>query len=150
MCGVKVVFLDIDGVVNRFKFNYNGELDNTFDEKCIKNLARIVNETGCSIVISSSWKASNALMDVLEENLIPNLPKGSVIGCTPTIVPQVNREIEIKKYLESHDVTNYVVIDDYDFELRDIMKDGHCVITDALSGLTEQDAETAIKILKTN
>ena len=145
---IKVLFLDIDGVINRFKFKTDGGLDNTLDEGCIEQLRRIVEETRCSIVISSSWKVSNSLLDVLEEELFPKLPRGCVIGCTPTKIPQVHREIEIQEYLDrNHNIENYVIIDDYDFELKSFLDGGHCVITDALKGLTEKDADKAIEIL---
>ena len=68
---MKVLFLDIDGVINRFKFNSDGDLDNTLDEDCIEQLRRIVEETKCSIVISSTWKVKNSMMDVLDEELFP-------------------------------------------------------------------------------
>lgn len=145
-----MVFLDIDGVLNRFKFNYDEEIDNTLDEKCISRLNRIIEKTGSKIVISSSWKASAHLMDILEEELFPKLSKGSVIGCTPTIMPQVDREHEIRKYMESNDIENYVILDDYDFELKSLLNEGHCVITDALSGLSDSDADKAIDILNSN
>ena len=146
---MKVLFLDIDGVINRFKFYDDGGLDNTFDEDCIKRLAHIVEETKCVIVISSTWKCSNHLMDILEENLFPKLPKGCIAGCTKTHIPQVERQVEIREYLNEHknEIENYVILDDYDFELTTFLNGCHCVITDALLGLTEDDMNECIRIL---
>ena len=147
---MKVLFLDIDGVINRFKFYKDGGLDNTFDEDCIKRLANIVNETGCAIVISSTWKYSNDLMDTLEEDLFPKLPKGCVAGCTPNDILRPYREEEIQKYLQQHpEIENYVIVDDYDFELKSFLGKGHIVITDALEGLSEEDMNECIRILNT-
>lgn len=145
---MKILFLDIDGVVNPFQTDYDGMVVTKIDDGCVSNVKKVVEKTGCKIVISSTWKASSNLMDVLEEELFPKLPKGCVIGCTPTIIPQKNREDEISLYLSSHkDIDRYVIVDDYDFELNSFLKDGRCVITDALSGFTESDAEMCIGIL---
>lgn len=59
----KVIFLDIDGVLNTkwwyTQMNRNTPKDKygyAFDPKAVANLRRIVEETGADIVISSSWK----------------------------------------------------------------------------------------------
>ena len=140
--------MDIDGVINRFKFYEHGGLDCTFDKDCIDRLSNIVKQTGCVIVISSTWKYSNTLMDTLEEELFPFLPKGCIAGCTPNNVLRPYREEEIQQYLKEHlDIKNYVIVDDYDFELKSFLNGGHCVITDAVKGLTEKDANKCIEIL---
>jgi hypothetical protein len=146
---MKVLFLDIDGVLNPFRTDYDGEIVTRLDDKCVQNLRHVVEETGCKIVISSTWKVSSHLMDMLDEELVPNLPNGSVIGCTPTILPQEKREKEISAYISEHsdDIEKYVVVDDYDFELSDFIKEGKCVITDALSGFTAENAEDCIGML---
>ena len=145
---MKVMFLDIDGVVNPFQTDYDGNVITKINDECVGNVRDVVVKTGCKIVISSTWKVSSAMMDVLEEELFPKLPKGCVIGSTPTLIPQRNREEEISIYLSSHnDIEKYVIVDDYDFELNSFIKDGRCVITDALSGFTESDAKTCIKLL---
>ena len=146
---MKVLFLDIDGVINRFKCHEDGRPDNELDIDCIKRLHRIVAETGCKIVISSTWKISPHLMDILEEDLFPYLPAGCIAGCTKTHIPQVQRQVEIREYLKEHkdEIENYVILDDYDFELTTFINGCHCVITDALEGLTEEDMYECIRIL---
>ena len=68
---MKVIFLDIDGVVNsldnmwaagRIEY-HNGPFDrdkygHIFDERCVRWLRLILQETKSQIVISSSWKDS--------------------------------------------------------------------------------------------
>lgn len=146
---MKVLFLDIDGVINRFKYYDDGKLNNELDEDCIKRLSNIIESTNCKIVISSTWKASPHLMDILEDDLFPHLPAGCVAGCTKTHIPQVQRETEIREYLAEHkdEIENYVIVDDYDFELKSFLNGGHCVITDALDGLTTEDMKECIQIL---
>lgn len=146
---MKVLFLDIDGVVNPFQADDDGNIITRLDEGCVMNLARVVKETDCKIVISSTWKASPHLMDMLDEELFPKLPVGCVVGCTCTFIPQRPREDEIAKYLVEHsdEIDNFVVVDDYDFELKKLMETGRVVITDALKGLTIEDANKCISLL---
>lgn len=146
---MKVLFLDIDGVLNPFRTDENGNIITKLDDSCISNLCKIVKETGCNIVISSTWKVSNHLLDVLEEELFPKLPKGSIAGYTYTFIPQRPREDEISKYIVDHsyEIDNFVIVDDYDFELKSFLDGGHCVITDALKGFTKEDADKCITIL---
>lgn len=146
---MKVLFLDIDGVINKFKYDEDGRPDNTLDEDCINRLRYIIECTSCKIVISSTWKASPHLMDILEEDLFSKLPSGCVVGCTKTHIPQVQRETEIREYLKEHkdEIENYVIVDDYDFELKYFLKGKHCVITNALEGLTDEDTDMCIRIL---
>jgi hypothetical protein len=89
-------------------------------------------------------------MDHVERVLIPRLPNETFIGCTPTFIPQVNRQYEIKKWLEENknlNIESYVILDDYDFELTDYIKLNRCVIPDALVGVTDEDVKKCIEIL---
>ena len=55
----KVIFLDIDGVLNTKYWHAQKEKDQygyTFDATAVANLAKIIEKTGADIVISSSWK----------------------------------------------------------------------------------------------
>ena len=47
----KVIFLDVDGVLNS-----NRSTEPTIAEDMVKRLAHIVEKTGASIVLSSSWR----------------------------------------------------------------------------------------------
>lgn len=47
---MKVIFLDIDGVMK--EEDYNAE----FKDECFARLKRIVDETGAEIILSSSWR----------------------------------------------------------------------------------------------
>ena len=145
---MKILFLDIDGVISRFRTDY-GNPKAMLDEPCIRELVRICEATGCKIVISSTWKVAASLMRVLEEELFPRLPEGCVIGCTPTLPLQPFREEEIDAWFAMNPgfAERYAIIDDYDFELKTYLPKGVCVITDANEGLTRADADKAIAIL---
>ena len=162
----KVIFLDIDGVLNtgwwysqmdgntpKDKYGY------AFDPRSVANLKKIVDETGAEIVISSSWKSFglSELEDMWQERGLP----GKLIGITPNSVTDemlLNadldhmeifsiRGMEIKEWLDKHGkkVSHYVIIDDMDNFLPE--QKSHFVQTDPEVGITEEDANMAIKIL---
>ena len=61
--GVKVIFLDVDGVLN------HNETDGKFEDDCVKALKDIVHRTGAKIVLSSTWRYTientNAVLNTL-------------------------------------------------------------------------------------
>lgn len=162
----KIIFLDIDGVLNT-KWWYTQMDRNTprdkygyaFDPKAVANLRRVVDETGAGIVISSSWKCMglSQMEDMWDER---NLP-GKVVGITPNSVSDellVDTDIdsmelfhirgeEIKEWLTKHGkhVSHYVIIDDMDNMLPE--QQSHFVHTNPEVGISEDDAEKAIAIL---
>ena len=163
---MKVIFLDIDGVLNTQDWHSRMTKDTprdefgwAFDLVAVENLAHIIKETGASIVISSSWKFLG-LAKLREMWKIRNLP-GIVLDITPNTISDelllnanldemklgVCRGNEIKEWLSKHkgEVSNYVIIDDFDDWLPE--QDDHVVLTDTLIGITEFDAEKAIAIL---
>lgn len=162
----KVIFLDIDGVLNTQDWHSRMTKDTPrdefgweFDPVAVENLAHIINETGASIVISSSWKFLG-MAKLREMWKIRNLP-GTLLDITPNTVSDevllnanldemelgVCRGNEIKEWLSRHEgeVSNYVIIDDFDDLLSE--QEDHVVLTDTLIGITEYDAAKAVKIL---
>ena len=61
---MKVIFLDIDGVLNSETFSKDnhkvylatGEIKPDVDEKAVQRLVTIIKETNAKIVLSSSWR----------------------------------------------------------------------------------------------
>jgi hypothetical protein len=47
----KIIFLDVDGVINTVKHHFS-----KFDEECLERIRRIITETGAKVVVSSSWR----------------------------------------------------------------------------------------------
>ena len=163
----KIIFLDIDGVLNTKEWHSRmtkdapkDEYGYAFDPVTVKNLAHIIDKTGADIVISSSWKFYGvAKLRKMWE--IRNLP-GTILDITPNTISDemllnanldemelgVCRGNEIKEWLSRHkgEVSNYVIIDDFDDMLPE--QEDHVVLTDTLIGITEFDAEKAIAILK--
>ena len=163
----KVIFLDIDGVLNTQDWHSRMTKDTprdefgwVFDPVAVANLAHIIDETGAVIVISSSWKFLG-MTKLKEMWKIRNLP-GALLDITPNTVSDemllnanldemelgVCRGNEIKEWLSKHkrEVSNYVIIDDFDDMLPE--QEDHVVLTNTLIGITKFDAEKAIAILK--
>ena len=163
----KVIFLDIDGVLNT-KWWYTQMERNTptdkygyaFDPKAVANLKRIVAETGADIVISSSWKCMGlSQMEEMWEDR--NLP-GKIIGITPNSMSDemlLDADIdsielfhirgeEIMQWLANHrkQVSNYAIIDDMDNMLPE--QQSHFVHVNPEIGITKKDADRVIIILK--
>ena len=163
---MKVLFLDIDGVLNT-KYWYTQMDRNTpkdkygyaFDPNSVANLKRIVEDTGAEIVISSSWKCMglSQMEDMWRDRSLP----GRIIGITPNSVSDemlLNADIdsielfhirgeEIKEWLMKHAkrVSSYAIIDDMDNMLPE--QQSHFVQTNPEVGITEGDADTIITIL---
>lgn len=162
----KIVFLDIDGVLNTkwwyTQMNRNTPKDKygyAFDPKAVAYLRRIVEDTGADIVISSMWKCMglSEMEDMWDER---NLP-GKIVGITPNTVSDemlLNVDIdsielfhirgeEIKEWLTKHGkhVSHYAIIDDMDNMLSE--QQSHFVHTNPEVGISEDDAEKAIAIL---
>lgn len=69
----KYLFLDVDGVLNSISW-YREEWNKghvypqgDFDPKCVEIVNRIVKETGCKVVVSSSWRAEANLQSIFDK-----------------------------------------------------------------------------------
>lgn len=158
----KIIFLDFDGVLNTCWWERKTPIDKygyAFDPNAVANLAKIINETGADIVVSSSWKCLGLakLKKMWKER---NLP-GKVIDVTPNSVGDEFllhadlddidllsiRGQEIKEWLmlNGKDLTHYVILDDMDDILQE--QEDHFVWIDPEVGITKDDALKAIAIL---
>lgn len=135
---MKVIFLDIDGVLNSGDYmnathilNHkhgveevvcSDEYGHTFDPRCVLYLDHILRETGAKLVISSTWRYSG--LKIMQEMWAArNLP-GEVIDITPLrsevdpeieerfYDPRAGRGYEIQDWLERNQVESYVILDD--------------------------------------
>lgn len=152
---MKVIFLDIDGVINSEDFAiWNNEhpefCENGghfwIDPNKINMIIKLCEETGAKIVISSSWRGWS-LKDTLNDfSRYRDLSKLNpyIIGITPRFYK--NRGIEIQYYLDSNiSITNYCIIDD-DSDMLDSQKNNFVKIN-YKTGLTEYDVEKIKNIL---
>lgn len=146
---IKVIFLDVDGVLNSDKTSRRTASGYTFvGSRQMKNLRRIVEETGAKVVLSSDWrydrddpKWNGDFLELEEELLRYGI---SLYGFTPEL-RSAHRGAEIDTWLKDHDeVENFVILDDrLDIEPN---KD-HWVRTVMSRGLGIEETEEAIRVL---
>ena len=149
---MKVIFLDFDGVITiPPKWYLQADL--------IKNVKKIVDETGAKIVVSSSWRRENVketINDMIGKT--KRCPRNKMLYWLIDNIYDVTSWFSDKKYngtgrggeiqtwLDKHpEVDNYVIIDDdgdmFDEQLY------HFVQTNYEDGLTEVETKRAIKVL---
>lgn len=145
---MKVIFLDVDGVLNNWDttvFTAKG-FQFVEDEK-VALLKSIINATDAKVVLSSDWRYdrnSSDDSDFVELRDKLSLFNISFFDFTPEITWD-DRGKEIQSWLDSHpDVTDFVIIDDRD-DMQPNMD--HLVQTVLKDGLTEELAAKAIKML---
>lgn len=146
---MKVLFLDIDGVLNSDTFYLNRPKEikclpyplSEFDPACVARLNRILAETKARLVVSSSWRHDAFIDRVLDKAGI----KPKMWDITPYGMGKP-RGHEIKKFLSEHpNIENYVILDDVANMLPE--QQSHFVQTKYYYGLTDEDMEKAINIL---
>ena len=132
---IKIIFLDIDGVVNRWDTKERAPSKVIGVEQCLIALIKqIVDATGAKIVLSSTWRKDWAfdLMDGKDWYYLRD--------------EFAKQDLHFLDYTTGYDITSYVVIDDEMFDIRDLHK-GHMVQTSFNDGITKGGVDMAIKIL---
>ena len=152
---MKVVFLDLDGVVNNNR--YDPETANiALLPGCVEQLGRILERTGAKVVLSSSWRylVHEGLMSLSEfEQMLGRhgAPGIQIIGLTPTDEQVRGRGNQIQAWLDDNaarwSVQSYVVLDDMDAADDFDPRQHPLVRTNPNVGLTDKDADAAIAAL---
>ena len=157
---MKVIFLDIDGVLNEEKScsrccGYKG-----IDDKKVENLAKIVKQTNAEIVLISTWKDDWRKTDKAHQGMMANyldrkLKKQGlrVYDKTESVDKasgmHFSRGEGILQYLADNKVEKFVILDDYQFDYDSCGLSDYYIKTDAYNGgLTEELVGRAIQILK--
>lgn len=156
---MKLLFLDIDGVLNSEQFYANKSneqlLAEPLDSACAIHVKSIIDATDAKIVLTSTWRGGWNKFSFLctQEGRILNDFFGSfgmtIYDKTP-ILPG-RRAAEIRAYLDActEEVNGYCIIDDNDFSWKDYHLERHVVMTDFRNGgLQKKHADKAIRILK--
>lgn len=140
---MKVLFLDIDGVVNCAKtVNRHGGYIG-IDPFMALLVNRICEATGASIVLSSSWRLSEDGKDEVNRHIFPRF-----IDVTPYKHGLKSRGSEIKDWLDRHpEVMRYAILDDNSDMLKEQMP--NFFKTSWEEGLTEEIVSKVIAHLNT-
>jgi len=153
MDDLKIIFLDIDGVLNC-------EIDNPdtrnmrhdISKRCMELLNDLIESTKSKIVISSTWrysKSTEELQKIFEDHGF----KGKIIDRTPRLGADCLRGNEILKWMKDNDsligyhsyYNKYVILDD-DSDMLFWQKDNY-INVDGYVGLTRKICYKAAYIL---
>ena len=171
----KVIFLDVDGVLNSNRTLYE---DISLEDYLISNLKELVDKTGAKIILSSSWRLSTEAVATLMDRLDKFGLAISGMTCDGVDLDWLekyefdatkkyldtkfdwdeNRQIkithdrgaEIFKWLHDHDDCAYVILDDEIEDIKPYFSESVIVKTSYKTGLTKEDVKKAIQILNKN
>jgi len=135
---MKVIFLDIDGVLNSMQDNFSWTIET--DIHFIR-LKKIVDKTKAKIVLSSSWRIGNSSKDIVHKRL--QQFGMDFIDVTPVFNRQ-HRGREIADWLSRHEVESFVILDDEE-EMDELVD--HLVKTDMNVGLQDSNVDEAVNLL---
>lgn len=141
----KIIFLDFDGVIT-----IPPDWDINIEK--LKKLKEIIDDTDAKIVISSSWRGET--IEKTKDFWFKNVKRCSKNRMLNWFVDNLydvtpiagNRGEEIQRWLDAHEVENYVILDDETDMLNSQMY--HFVQTNWEFGLEEPQVSLAIKVLK--
>ena len=161
--GMKVLFLDIDGVLNcmfptpspDYEWVDLDEWRYGFNPQLVARLRYVIANTDCKLVISSSWRHHTTYAPYQpymnwRDFLAVKLGKTRdeiIVGETP-YDSTGKRGLEILEWLSTHeDVANYCVVDDETSDITPYVDGMKVVKTDMKNGLTIEDANRIIDVL---
>lgn len=161
-----ILFLDFDGVINgyiRDRYTYcitvpipSGCKLYYASISCMKyfiNLIELCKKYNYKIVVSSSWRIGNSVEDfnTAFNEMLQVLERTDeiFIGNTASCYGIETRGMEIKNYIETFKVKNYIIVDDEDFDYEEhfnLKKD--FVKTDGAFGLRKQNINRLRYLMK--
>ena len=104
---MKVIFLDIDGVLNTLKTlqRHNGFIG--MSPILVRRFNKLAKDTGARVVLSSTWRHDKNWRRVMKKNGLDM----RFLGRTKELRGLI-RGHEIQEWLGRHDVEKYVILDD--------------------------------------
>lgn len=120
---MKLIFLDIDGVLNSWRFYKNNALkgkkpsmlpDDQIDPKAVGHLNEIIEATGALVVVSSTWRLNRTPKQLQEI-----LNKFGFIGCIIGKTPSMHRDAEGKRLYRGDEIqywlndNKHIVVDSF-------------------------------------
>ena len=154
----KVIFLDIDGVLNTSFTKYRDEV---LDDFRLDYLAKIVNKTRAKIVLTSTWRYnisknffSFKAYNNSTKKLIKSLKeRGLKISALLPDTPNNRRAEDILEYIKKHNIHTFVILDDELFNYDSLNLTNNLIRTSFYeeneldAGLTQKMIKQAIQIL---
>ena len=148
---MKVLFLDIDGVLNAHDATSIRDERSMHADK-IQMINKIHQDTGCAIIIISNWAQSIGMEQLTaimcQRGLIPGIVIDSIVPIPlddTGLVTGIEKDSFVKKYVFDHAIEKYAIIDDnfpnaHEFILK-------LVSPNTYVGLTMPEALQVITIL---
>jgi hypothetical protein len=157
---VKVIFLDIDGVLNSAAFFASGPHGfGDIDPGAVARLQQLLARSGAEVVISSTWRLVCSPAE-LRARLAAQGFTHDLRGCTPEVPHRAASILgafhfprceEIRAWLAAQTVPpeRFVILDDAELEPADLAELEPCFVrTDPQRGLQDEDVEAAVRILE--
>jgi len=148
---LRVIFLDIDGVLSHYKSRWN------IDPQKVALLEEILKSTGAKIVVSSSWRVGcrdgkdfvDKMFSTWRSELSTQKRDSLFIESIIDVTDHMGRERgdEIQRWLDAHEdeVETYVILDDDNDMLEEQLF--NFVQTDGWYGMSDRTVELATQIL---
>lgn len=155
---MRVIFLDIDGVLNTLSSEERcGEYIGIDDDK-VKRLSDIVKRTNAEIVLISTWKKYwrkeeklKQLQDYTARYLDEKLAKFGLKAVDKirdkTDGVYLSRGEGMLEYIDRNNVKSFVILDDLQFDYDGCGLTDYLIKTNPTVGLTNEQVEKACKIL---
>jgi hypothetical protein len=162
-----VLFLDFDGVLNSCNWFQKSRRDNPpdpsltneegmIDPEAVANLNRILEATGCDVVISSTWRRGHTMGELLRLLVKRGMDKAhwdKFVGKTPVLdgkLPSglftaVVRGHEIQAWLDENPGYDRIAILDDDGDMAHLVP--RLVLTHGIEGLNTEKVDEAICLL---
>ncbi len=157
---MKVLFLDIDGVLNSQEFLQNNKSE-PIDRRNVRVIKNVIDKTGAVIVMSSAWRLwfddnmmpieghSQYLYDILSEFDIEIFAKTPDFSTEEIRSKKTFSHVKAKEILawlnENQSIDKYAVIDDLDLINEEV--NAHLVRINGQVGITEEDAMRVIDMI---
>lgn len=157
---MKVIFLDIDGVLNNAYSKSRAPSGVVgIDADKVKRLRKIVETTGAKLVLTSSWKTDNGED---REYMLRKLGRERLRVLMHTVDEGWNRWEGIRRWIDRYgeNMESYIILDDELFvdyfsdPVKEILRpevEDHLVRTEYFEkdgGLRDQHVEKAVRMLK--
>jgi hypothetical protein len=150
------ILLDIDGVLVTTPAWRTAELETDgflrFNDKAVKNLARILTETNATIVLTTTHRVNYSIEEWEAIFKIRGIFPFSVskVNDIKAVSDMADRATEIKEWVEKQTVSQPFVIIDDDPSINDLpstIKE-KCVLTKSMIGLDEESTIKTLDILR--
>ena len=142
----RVLFLDIDGVLNRTGFapSSNVGMRSWIEPELAARLATVLEVTGAHVVLSTSWRIETELEELRAELHAAGIDGARLLGVTPEHDDD-ERWSEIETWMRDHGVPaeSVVILEDF-YEMGPLA--GRAIMVDPDRGLDEVAASAVVAL----